>query len=93
MNMTKTLSITQARDELPTLVKNASRLMDEYVITVNGSPAAVLLSAAEYGSWKETIDILSNPGLLKSIRQGEEDIKQGRFVTIEKLKKDLKLHV
>ena len=91
--MTKTLPITEARNKLPTLVNNANRRMDEYVITVNGSPAAVILSAAEYESWKETMDILADPRLVKDIRQGEEDVRRGRVVTLEQLKKRLKAHV
>lgn len=91
--MTKTLPITKARKNLPSLVDNAKSKLDEYVITVNGSPAAVLISAAEYDSWKETNEITSNPGLMKAIKEGEDDIKKGRFVTFEQLKKDLKLHV
>ncbi len=89
--MVKTLPITQAREELTTLVDNAKRKLTEYVITVNGTPAAVLISAAEYESWKETNEILSDPGLMKAIKQGEEDIKKGDYVTWEELKKELKL--
>ncbi|MEK7079311.1 MAG: type II toxin-antitoxin system Phd/YefM family antitoxin [Patescibacteria group bacterium] len=91
--MTTTLSITQARNELPQLVNSAKKKLSEYIITVNGSPAAVLISATEYESWKETNEILSNPGLMKAIKKGEEDIKKGNYVTFEKLKKDLNLNV
>lgn len=91
--MTKTLPITEARKNLTTLVNRASKLLDEYVITVNGKPAAVLMSAAEYESWKETNEILSDPGLMKAIRQGEEDIKKGRVYDWEDVKKELKLNV
>lgn len=91
--MIKTLPITKAREELATLVNNAHKKLDEYVITVNGSPAAVLMSVSEYESWKETIDILSDKALMKAIKQGEEQIKRGEFVTLEELEKDLKLNV
>ena len=89
--MTKTLSVTKARQELTTLVDNASKKLTEYIITVKGSPAAVLISAAEYESWKETNEIMADKELLKSIRQGEADIKKGNYTTLEQLKKDLKL--
>lgn len=91
--MTVTLPITKAREELTTLVDKANRRLDEYVITVNGSPAAVLLSATEYESWKETLDVLGDRELVKAIKNGEEDFKKGKFLTFEQLKKDLKLHV
>lgn len=91
--MTKTLPITEARENLTTLVNRANKLLDEYIITVNGKPAAVLMSAQEYESWRETNEILSNPSLMKTIKQGEEDIKKGHYVTFEQLKQDLKLNV
>ncbi|OGG21130.1 hypothetical protein A3D03_05785 [Candidatus Gottesmanbacteria bacterium RIFCSPHIGHO2_02_FULL_40_13] len=91
--MTITLPITKARAQLTNLVEKADKQLQEYVITVNGVPAAVLISAAEYESWKETLDILSDPGLMQVIRKGEEDIKKGKFITFEQLKKDLKLRV
>jgi antitoxin YefM len=91
--MTHIIPISKAREELTTLVENANKKLEEYVITVNGSPAAVLMSAAEYESWKETNEIMANPGLVKAIKEGEDDIKKGKFVTFEQLKKDLNLHV
>lgn len=93
LNMIQTLSITKAREDLPTLVENAKSKLDEYVITVNGSPAAVIVSAAEYESWKETNEILADPGLMKAIREGEKDVKEGRLYSWEKVKKELGLQM
>lgn len=91
--MVKTLPITKAREELTGLVEDANRLLNEYVITVNGEPKAVLMSVAEYESWKETADILSDPSLVNALKKGEEDIKKGHYVTFEQLKEELKLNV
>ncbi len=91
--MTHTLPITKAREELPTLVDRAKRRLDEYIITVNGSPAAVLMSIDEYESWKETNEIMADPGLLKAIKEGDEDIRKGRVYNWEDVKKELNLDV
>lgn len=91
--MTKTLPITKAREQLTNLVEKADKLLNEYIITVNGVPAAALISASEYESWKETLDILSDRKLIKAIKEGEEDIRKGNFVSFEQLKKELKLRV
>ena len=91
--MTKTLSITKAREDLTNLVDRDNRLLDEFVITVNGSPAAVIMSAAEYESWKETNEIMSDPGLMKSIRKGEKELNEGKGLDWEEVKKELKLNV
>jgi len=36
---------------------------------------------------------MADSGLLRAIKKGEEDIKNGNFVTFEQLKNELKLHV
>lgn len=87
------MPITKVREELTSLVKNASGRWAQYIITVNGSPAAVLLSAAEYESWKETNEILADPELVRALKRGETDLRKGKFITLEQLKKELKLHV
>ncbi len=87
--MTQTLPITKAREELPTLVNNANKRLDEYVITVNGSPAAILMSIDEYESLKETLAIMSDSKLMKDITEAEEDIAAGRVHDLEDVKKEL----
>ena len=87
--MITTLPITKAREDLTSLVENAKNKLSEYIITVNGSPAAVLISAAEYESWKETNDIMSDPLLLQAIKQGEKEIDNGEGLVWEDVKKDL----
>ncbi len=89
--MTHTLPITKAREELADLVENANKKLEEYIITVNGSPAAVIISAAEYESWKETNDIMSDLELLKAIKQGEKEISDGKGIPWEDVKKELDL--
>ena len=89
--MTRTLTITKARENLPTLVDSASKRMDDYIITVNGVPSAVIMSVAEYESLQETNDILSDPALMNSIKQGEKEINEGKGIPWEDLKKELRL--
>lgn len=89
--MVKTLPISEARTKLPTLVDRANRLMDEYIITVNGKPAAVIMSADEYESWKETTEIMSDPELMQAIKEGEAQLEKGEYITLEELEKELGL--
>lgn len=42
-------------------------------------------------SWEETLDIMSDPKLVAVIKEGREDIKQGRYITMEKLMKKLNI--
>ena len=91
--MTTTLSITKARENFPTLVNNAQKKLHDYVITVNGSPAAILLSVDEYESLQETLDILSDKKLMKEIKEGEKEIEQGNYTSLEEFEKELGLDV
>lgn len=93
MVMIKTLPITNARAEFTSLVDNAQKKFDQYIITVNGTPSAVLMSVQEYESLQETLDILSDPKLMKDIKEAEEDIKAGRIEDWDQVKKDLQWDV
>lgn len=87
--MIRTLPITEARQKLPTLIDRASRMLDEYVVTVNGKPAAVIMSAREYEGWRETNEILADKKLMRAIRQGEKEIAEGKGRDWEEVKKEL----
>ncbi len=87
--MTHTLPITKARENLTKLVENAQKKLHEYVITVNGSPAAILMSIDEFESLKETLEIMSDKKLMKDIKQGEKEIAEGKGIPWEQAKKEL----
>ena len=74
----KTLPLTEAKSKLSGLVAQVSAFDEEVVITKNGRPAAVLVSADEFESWKETIAIRDDRSFLKEIRSGLRALKAGR---------------
>ena len=47
----------------------------------------IQVSKEEYDSMKETIEIMSNNELMKSVKQGIEDIRNGNYITFEEFKK------
>jgi len=83
----KTLSLSEAKAKLSGLVKVVADTDEEIVITRNGSPAAVLVSPEEYESWKETLAVRSDPGLMKEIRKGLKALKarRSRLYTLDEL--------
>lgn len=83
--MSTFVGISAARANLPDLVDKVSEGMDRVTITVNGKPKATLISAEELESIEETAEILTIPGALKEIREGEKQIKMGKFVRLEDL--------
>ena len=42
---------------------------EEIVVTRNGRPAAILVNYDEYRRQRDTLDILSDPDMMKQIRQ------------------------
>lgn len=76
--MTQILPLSVAKIKLSQLVEGVLRREDEVLITRNGKPAAVLLNAEEYASWKETQDIKANPALMREIRAGLRALQRGR---------------
>ncbi|MBU6391973.1 MAG: type II toxin-antitoxin system Phd/YefM family antitoxin [Planctomycetes bacterium] len=83
----KTLSLSEAKMKLSSLVEAVSTTDEEVVITKNGSPAAVLISPDEYESWKETISVRSDLPLMQEIKEGLKALKnkKTRLYTIEEL--------
>ncbi len=83
----KTLPLSDAKANLSGLVDEVSRRDEEIVITRNGRPAAVLVSADEYNSWQETHAVRSDAGLMREIKTGLRALKarKARLYTLDEL--------
>lgn len=81
----RVLSLSEAKARLSRLVADLETDDEELVITRNGKPAAVLISADEFESWRETREIMRNPALMKEIRQGLRQLEKGRRFTFEEV--------
>jgi prevent-host-death family protein len=83
----KTLSLSEAKMKLSSLVDSVYRTDEEVIITKNGSPAAVLISPDEFEGWKETIAIRSDSVFMDEIKKGVDALKKGRakLYTLEEL--------
>jgi antitoxin YefM len=60
---------------------------EEFIITKNGRPAAVLISPDEFEGWKETNLIRSNPEFMREIKKGIKALKNKNadIYTLEEL--------
>ena len=83
----KTLSLSEAKAKLSGLVDEVSRRDEEVVITKNGRPAAVLVSADEYESWQETLAVRADAGLMRDIKRGLTALKarKAKLYTLQEL--------
>ena len=76
--MAKTLSLSEVKTRLPELIAGVQDREEEVVVTKNGRPAAILINVQEYARLKETLDVLSDPALMKQISQSRALYRSGR---------------
>jgi len=77
MVMTEILPLADVKARLSELVERVSSDHDRVLITRRGRPAAVLVSPEDLEALEETLDLLSQPGILDEIRRAEADIDAG----------------
>lgn len=76
--MSKTLPLSEVKTRLPELVAGVQEREEEVVVTKNGRPAAILVNVQEYARLKETLDVLSDPALMKQISRSEAFYRAGK---------------
>jgi antitoxin YefM len=83
----KTLSLSEAKMKLSSLIDMVQSMDEEVLITRNGAPAAVLVSPDEFDSLKETIAVRSDAVLMREIKEGLRDLKRKKtkLYTLEEL--------
>lgn len=85
--MAKIVPFTEARANLTELLDDVEDRQEHVLITRNGRPSAVMLSADEYESLEETLEILQDKDLMEALRKSEDDIRAGRLTSLSDLRK------
>jgi antitoxin YefM len=62
---------TEVRDRLREILDDVSTTGNQYTITRHGRPVAVIVSAEEYDSLIETLNILADHDAMDAIADGE----------------------
>jgi len=75
--MARILPISEVKARLPELVAGVHDREEEIVVTRNGRPAAMLVNIDEYERLKETLDVLSDPEMMRQIRGSERYFARG----------------
>lgn len=84
--MAKIVPFTEARSNLTELLDDLEQRHEHVLITRNGRPSAVMLSADEYESLEETLDVLQDKDLLDALKQSEKDVAKGRLTPLKELR-------
>ncbi|MFH1780458.1 MAG: type II toxin-antitoxin system Phd/YefM family antitoxin [Candidatus Nealsonbacteria bacterium] len=86
MDTKTTLSISEARKEIFKIAERVQKSSIYYTLTEKGKPKAVILSAEEFESWQETLEVTrSFPNLEKDLKTAEKDFKKRKCVTLEEV--------
>ena len=75
--MKKTYSVSKLRPNLLRVVNDAKRLGEEFFITKNGEPMAVIVGYDEWESWDATMEVLADKRGLKRIQSNLAYFKRG----------------
>jgi antitoxin YefM len=75
----KTVSYTDARNQLASLMEAANADREPVAITRNGTASVVLVDSAEYAAMAETFHLLSSPRNADRLRKGLAEFKSGKF--------------
>jgi len=82
--------LATARIEFSKIIAEVQDTNERVDITKNGERAAVILSADEFDSIIETLDILSDPETMADLKRSRAEYEAGDVYTLEEVKAELK---
>jgi len=86
MDAKTTLPISEARKKIFKIAEKVQKPATYYTLTEKGRPKVVVLSADEFESWQETLEVMRIfPKLGKDIEKAEKEYKKGDYLTLEKV--------
>lgn len=77
----KTVPLSEAKDKLSALVDEADRTHEIVQITKHGRPAAVLMSADDLESLRETLFWLQQPNIRADLAAGDREYGAGEVAS------------
>ena len=78
--MPDTLPFSEVKARLSEMADRVERQRDRILVTRNGRPSFVLISPDELESLEETLDIMSDPELVESLRTSIKEAAEGKHM-------------
>jgi antitoxin YefM len=75
--MSETMSLAAVKARFSELVDRVERQQDRVVVTRNGKPAAVLISADDLERLEETLAVMSDRSIVSQIRESQKAVAAG----------------
>jgi antitoxin YefM len=86
----ETLPLSHVKAHLSEIADRVEGQHDRVVMTRKGRPAAVLVSPEDLESLEETLAVLSDPQLMRQIRESKAELERGEEgATLDDLRADL----
>lgn len=86
MDTKTTLSISEARKKIFEIADEVQKPNTHYMLTENGRPKVVVISASEFESWQTTREVTREfPHLKKNIEIADDNYHRGEYITLGKL--------
>lgn len=78
-----TVPVTEAKQRFTEIVKGVEECFDRYLVTKNGRDAAIVMSAGEYESLLETIDVLASKKEMRALVEAMEESRGGETTSLD----------
>ncbi len=75
------LPVTRVKKELLEIIKRMEKFDETVAITRNGIPVSVMMCFDRYEGLMETIEILSDPATMESLKKSIRDFKEQRTIS------------
>lgn len=83
--MVNMISLKNLRPGLPGVIKGIDTKLDRYIVMKRGRPVAVMMNPDDYEGLLETIEILSDKGLVRRIKKAKQEVAKGKTVSLQDL--------
>ena len=80
--MSEAIPFSEAKAHLSELADRVEKEHERILVTRNGRPSFILVSADDLESLEESLDILRDPDLVSSIRRSQREAAKGKRVRL-----------
>lgn len=84
------IPLAEARAQLSRIIDDAVRTHQRVEVTRKGKRAAVILSADDFDSIIETLEILSDADVVRGLRQAEDQIERGEHYPLDQVREEMR---
>jgi len=89
MRTKTTIPISEARAKIFNIANEVQKTSNYYTLTERGKPRVVIISAEDFESYQETLEVIKDfPFLEKDVKKAEKEYKKGDVFTLKEALKE-----